>query len=65
MSGPVGWAINVFNPVRSNDAIWLLINIDPGDGLVPVRHQAITWTNADLLPITPYQSCPMKLHSNF
>ena len=22
---------------------------DPGNGLLPIRHQAITWTSADLL----------------
>ena len=26
-----------------------LVNIGSGNGLPPARHQAITWTNADLL----------------
>ena len=29
------------------------VNIDSDNGLPPVRRQAITWTNADLLPIGP------------
>ena len=29
------------------------VNIDSGNGLAPVRRQAITWTNADLLSIGP------------
>ena len=29
------------------------VNIGSGNGLSPVRRQAITWTNADLLPIRP------------
>ena len=32
-------------------AIWVIIG--SGNGLVPDRHQAITWTNADLLSIRP------------
>ena len=29
------------------------VSIGPGNGLSPVRHQAITQTNADLLSIRP------------
>ena len=29
------------------------VNIGLGNGLVPIRHQAITWTNADLPWVTP------------
>ena len=29
------------------------VNIGSGNGLLPVRHQAITWTNAGLLSIVP------------
>ena len=29
------------------------VNIGSGNGLSPDRHQAITWTNADLLSIGP------------
>ena len=30
--------------------------IDSGNGLLPVRHQAIIWTNADLLTIGPWRT---------
>ena len=29
--------------------MWVLVNIGSGNGLVPLWHQAITWTNADLI----------------
>ena len=29
------------------------VSIGPGNGLSLVRHQAVTWTNADLLLIEP------------
>ena len=32
-------------------ALWILVNIGSGNGLSPVRHQAITWTNVDLFTI--------------
>ena len=31
----------------------VLVNIDSGNVLMPVRRQAITWTNDDLLSIRP------------
>ena len=30
-----------------------LVIIDSGNGLSPIRHQAIAWTNADLLSTGP------------
>ena len=32
------------------------MGIGPGNGLSPVRHQAITWTNADLLSFGPLRT---------
>ena len=34
----------------------ILVNTDSGNGLVPVWHQAITWTNADLTSIVCLQT---------
>ena len=34
----------------------ILVNIGSGNGLVPVRRQAITWINADLLTIRPLET---------
>ena len=31
----------------------ILINIGSSNGLVPNRHQAITWTNVDIISIGP------------
>ena len=33
--------------------ILAMVNIGSGNGLVPFRHQAIIWTNANLLSIGP------------
>ena len=35
-------------------AQYSLVNIGPGYGLVPRRHQAITWTNIDLVSVTSH-----------
>ena len=34
----------------------ILVNIGRGNGLSPVRHQAITWTNADLFLFGPLET---------
>ena len=36
-------------------ASWNLVNIDWGNELLSVRHQAITWTSADILTIKPLE----------
>ena len=36
-----------------------------GNGLLPVRHQAITWINADLLSIGPFGTNPVKFESKY
>ena len=35
---------------------WIWIIIGSGNGLLPLWHQAITWTNVDFLPIRPLQT---------
>ena len=32
---------------RNSTEKWLQVSIGPSNGLVPYRHQAITWTNTD------------------
>ena len=34
----------------------ILVSIDSGNDLSPIYHQAITWTNADLLLIWPFET---------
>ena len=34
-------------------ASWIWVSISSSDGLVPVSHQAIAWTNAELVSIRP------------
>ena len=36
-----------------------------GNGLLPVRHQAITWTNADLLSIKSWEQISVKFEYAF
>ena len=45
-------------------ALWVFVSIGAGDGLVPVWHQAITWTNADFVSIGPRTSISMQFLSN-
>ena len=41
------------------------VSIDSGNGLFPVQHQAITWTNADLLSIEPFGRKLREIESKF
>ena len=41
------------------------IIIGSGNGLPPLRQQAITWTNAELLPTGPREQISMKFDSIF
>ena len=50
--------INLFSPL---DASVNYVVIGSGNGLVPFRHQAITWTNADLLSVGSYEQTSVKI----
>ena len=41
------------------------VSIVSGNGLSPVRRQAITWTNADLLSIGLLEQISVKIESEF
>ena len=34
---------------QNSFAHWVMVNTDSGDGLPPAQHQAIAWTNSDML----------------
>ena len=40
---------------------WIVVNNASGNGLAPVRHQAIAWTNGDVLTIGPLDT---KIYEN-
>ena len=47
------WHLNSSPPSAAYMRQFNWVNIGSGDGLSPVRRQAITWTNAALLSIGP------------
>ena len=63
----VGWLLDIFGGADVADGrIWMnslraiywrhmaseiWVNTDSGNGLVPIQHQAITWTNAEVVRI--------------
>ena len=60
-----GKAVSNFPLLIACVALWCiaslsLVNIGSGNGLSPVRRQAITWTNFDLLSIAPHVQTSVK-----
>ena len=43
----------------------ICVSVGSGNGLLPVRRQAIIWSNADLLSIGPLWTTSMKLKSKY
>ena len=46
---------NTFKPEDTSIYQWTGVIIGSGNGLAPVRRQAITWTNDDLLLFRPFR----------